>query len=293
MKKKTTEKIIRNAVGLPSKKEAAVVGLAALGTLIVASEIEKNNPEFAEYKVDGKGKVPAPVRFVFLSDLHEKEFGEGNERLLDMIDEADPDAILIGGDMINNKRSLRMDVTLRLCEALAKKYPIYYANGNHEQRLDPLDAEAFERKLRRMGIKYLQNETAVFNGIAISGLDIEKSMYAPVKPEQMSADYIRFKIGELDTGRFNILLVHSPLFTDAYEKSGADLALCGHFHGGTIGLPDNVGLMTPQYQLFSKKVVGSIQKNGLTEIVSAGLGTHSINIRINDRPQVVVVDIRN
>lgn len=43
-------------------------------------------------------------KIVFLSDLHNKEYGAGNERLLDAICKARPDLILIGGDMLVGKK---------------------------------------------------------------------------------------------------------------------------------------------------------------------------------------------
>ena len=92
--------------------------------------------------------------------------------------------------------------------------------------------------------------------------------------------------------KFQILLCHSPLFFDACRKWGADLTLSGHFHGGTIRLPYLGGVMTPQFQFFLPWCAGTFEENGKTMIVSRGLGTHSINIRLNNKPQLVVVDLK-
>ena len=50
--------------------------------------------------------------------------------------------------------------------------------------------------------------------------------------------------------------------------------------------------MTPQFFFFSKYAYGCHKEGKTTEIVSAGLGTHTINIRLFDRPEVVVVTLR-
>ena len=71
------------------------------------------------------------------------------------------------------------------------------------------------------------------------------------------------------------------------------MTLAGHFHGGTIRLPGNIGLMTPQYHFFSQYVVGLKQRGKQKMIISAGLGTHSVNLRLNNQPQLVVIDIVN
>ena len=90
------------------------------------------------------------------------------------------------------------------------------------------------------------------------------------------------------------LLAHSPLFFEEYAAWGADLTLSGHFHGGTIRLPVLGGVMTPQYQFFYPRCAGEFELPGRwgersRMIIGRGLGTHSINIRLNDKPQVVVI----
>lgn len=67
------------------------------------------------------------------------------------------------------------------------------------------------------------------------------------------------------------------------------MTLAGHFHGGTIRIPGLGGLMTPQYQFFVPWCAGSFEKDGKRMLVGRGLGTHSIDIRLNDLPQVLVV----
>lgn len=96
-----------------------------------------------------------------------------------------------------------------------------------------------------------------------------------------------------DPGKFSILLAHSPMFFHEYAAWGADLTLSGHFHGGTIRLPVLGGVMTPQYQFFYPWCAGEFTcENGKKMIVGRGLGTHSINIRLNNKPQVVVVRVK-
>lgn len=91
---------------------------------------------------------------------------------------------------------------------------------------------------------------------------------------------------------FQILLAHSPLFFDAYRKWGADLTLSGHFHGGTIRIPGLGGVMTPQYQFFLPVCAGTHEREGRYMAVSRGLGTHSINIRLNNRPQLLAIRLK-
>lgn len=70
------------------------------------------------------------------------------------------------------------------------------------------------------------------------------------------------------------------------------MTLAGHFHGGTIRIPGLGGVMTPQYQFFLPWCAGDFERDGKRMIVSRGLGTHSINIRLNNRPQLVLIRLR-
>ena len=233
------------------------------------------------------------VRLCFLSDLHEKQFGENNCELLEMIDKADPDLVLIGGDMAivgRHPEKKRTEVTCRLCSKLVKKYPVFYGNGNHEQRLR---SNEFRESLESLGVVYLSNETVDWKyNISVTGLNLSYDHYKPVLPDEPDEAYIKSRIGELNQNRYNILLAHSPLFIKNYAGTGADLELSGHFHGGTIQLPGEVGLMTPQYQFFNTNVVGERHFKDTDMVISGGLGTHSVNLRLNNKPQVVVVDIK-
>ncbi|MCI8742775.1 MAG: metallophosphoesterase [Lachnospiraceae bacterium] len=278
---------------------AAGAGLAAAAAGgLLRSRYERNHFVTEEVTVVSK-KVNGPATLVFLADLHDKEFGQGNERLLAAIRQAGPDAVLIGGDtMVAKEGKATLEVTERLLQGLSGICPVYYGNGNHEQRLRRRTQEygdlyqQFCRLLDQYGITYLGDSSAVFReDIRISGLDIDRRFYRDFVPEQMQASYIQEHVGAPDPRRFQILLAHSPLFHKAYADWGADLALAGHFHGGTIRLPVLGGVMSPQYQFFLPCCAGTFQRDHRYMIVSRGLGTHSINIRFRNRPQVVVVKL--
>lgn len=281
-------------------KLSALMALGALGAIggLWRSRYERGHFVVEEIAVSSL-KIRKPRTLVFLTDLHDKEFGERNERLLSAIRAAGPDQILIGGDTMVIKPELAdLRVTGRLLEGLVKICPVYYGNGNHEQRMEK-ERELygglygqFLLLLEQYGVTYLKDSSVnVGEDIRIGGLDIGKGYYRDFTPDKMEPDYIKQRLGEADSGRFQILLAHSPLFFDAYAAWGADLVLSGHFHGGTIRIPGLGGVMTPQYQFFLPCCAGTLKKAGHTMIVGRGLGTHSINIRLFNKPQVVVVKL--
>ena len=247
-------------------------------------------------KIHGQGKT-----IVFLTDLHNKEFGEENSRLLETVRKVKPDAVLFGGDgMVAKRGNSDVRIPLALLTELAKEFPVYCGNGNHESRMlwkSEIYGEAYENyrtALENAGIRYLSNEAADLDSdIRIYGLDLPKSAYLP-RSGEIPEGLLKETLGEPDPEKFCLLLAHSPLFFEEYAAWGADLTLSGHFHGGTIRLPLVGGVMTPQYQFFYPRCAGYFELPGKGReksqmIVGRGLGTHSINIRLNDKPQVVVV----
>lgn len=279
----------------------AAGAIAFGGGCLARSRYERDCLVTEEYRIVSE-KIHGPEKtIVFLTDLHNKEFGDQNCRLLDAVRKVKPDAVLSGGDgMVAKKGNSDVEIPRKLLTELAKEFPVYCGNGNHECRMvwksDIYGAayENYRAALENAGIRYLANGSADLDGeIRIYGLDLPKSAYLP-RSGQIPENLLKDALGEPDPGRFNLLLAHSPLFFEEYAAWGADLTLSGHFHGGTIRLPVLGGVMTPQYQFFYPRCAGEFELPGRwgersRMIVGRGLGTHSINIRLNDKPQVVVI----
>lgn len=271
-----------------------IIGIVCL----LRSEYEKSHFVIKEYSVVSDKLNHRKRKLVFLSDLHNNQFGEHNSRLIAAIHKIQPDAVLIGGDMMVSKGKTELEVPLSLIESLAAKYPVYYGNGNHETRMDQDrqvyggQYDRYRKILKSYGVILLSDAAVNFQeDLALAGVNLDKKCYRKFHGSELKVDDINRKVGMAKKDRFQILLSHSPLFLDTYEAWGADLTLAGHFHGGTIWLPFLGGLMTPQFQFFMPVCAGIFKKNQSTLIVSRGLGTHSINVRINNRPQIVVVNL--
>ncbi len=128
--------------------------------------------------------------------------------------------------------------------------------------------------------------------IRITGLDMDWCYYVcKGKVMQMVSGYMEKTLGKQSEDVFQILLPHSPLYLEEYGAWGADLTLAGHFHGGTIRLPFVGGVMSPQFQFFIGRDRGLYSLEESKMIVSGGLGTHSINLRLNNMSELVVVEL--
>ena len=259
---------------------------------------ERRTLSVSRYELE-TDKIAADRTFVFLSDLHDNCFGKGQKDLLDAIEKEKPDAILIGGDMMVVKDKADIRAALFLVEKLSRRYPVFYGNGNHESRMDKKREkygrlyDRYIEELKKQGVIHLSDASAFLeNHIRISGLNIEEAYYKKFKTTPMEIGYIESRLGKADRRDYQILLAHSPMFHETYAGWGADLTLCGHFHGGTVRIPGLGGLMTPQFQFFRKCCGGIHRLAGKVMIVSRGLGTHSVNVRLNNKPELVVIRLK-
>ena len=82
---------------------ALAAGLAAAGAgLFFRSEYEKNHFTVEEVCISSP-KIHSEKRLVFITDVHDKEFGKENRLLLEGIRQEKQDGILIGGDLMVSK----------------------------------------------------------------------------------------------------------------------------------------------------------------------------------------------
>lgn len=247
-------------------------------------------------------KIRNPHRFVVLADLHGKEYGKQNEKLLSAIDETKPDAILIAGDMLAAKKGKKFQHVLRFLNELEKKYPIYYGNGNHEYRLKLYPetygdmGKDYGDGLTKIGISPLCNESTKIEGehIVIYGLEMDKKYYKRGRKIRMEKSYLDETIGKPDNKQYNILLAHNPAYFETYAKWGADLVVSGHYHGGIMRLPLVGGVIAPSLALFPKYSGGLYtagEKEKSVMVLSNGLGSHTLPVRIFNPGQLVVIEL--
>ncbi len=295
---------------------AAVIALVCVAIFAARSEWERRQLKIEYYSVplasdseegsagraeDGRS---GQLRLAFLSDIHNYLNQEGRvERVFRAVEAEEPDLVLFGGDVFTVKKETKAlpdtRAFLELTGKLAAKYPVITANGNHEERFRddfPEEYRDYREALSKQGVICLSDERLIFDRLAVSAVDLdyayfEKHLSLFGQGPEMPEKYLLGKVGLPDPERYNVLLVHSPLYLKEAAAWGADLVLSGHFHGGTIRLPGGRGLMTPQLQFFNKECSGQHLQGKTAMIVNRGLGTHTFNIRLNDLPEISIIDI--
>lgn len=243
--------------------------------------------------------LSSPLRLVLLSDLHGKSFGRENSRLIAKIEEQTPDVIFLDGDMIDRSAdSADVQELLRLIKRLHEIAPVYFAPGNHE-------------------LEYMQTDTSLLTQVAEAGAVVVNDSYADVtlagqplriggtmghafyfgrseKEFSSSPEYQFLKAFE-DTDVPKICLAHMPdtfIFNGAYNLWNVDLILSGHTHGGLIRLPFIGGLYAPMQGWFPEYDQGYFRLGEhMQMVITSGLAGHGMIPRINNPPEIVVIDL--
>ncbi len=245
-------------------------------------------------------KVLKKSRIVLLSDLHNKCFGCKNEDLIKAVEEASPDFILVAGDMVTAaEKKTKYEEIVEFLGCLASKYPVFYANGNHEYRIKTYKEaygdlyEEYKEKLIGCGIRLLENGKVYLpdTNIEICGLEIEKKYYKRFRQTPMEEGYIDRLLGKNTEGAFRLLIAHNPDYFKEYVKWGADLTVAGHVHGGVMRLPWLGGVISPMVRFFPKYDGGMFEKDDSVMVVSRGLGMHTIPVRIFNPGELIVIEL--
>lgn len=262
---------------------------------------ESTGFKVTEYNIELDKAIEKSFTFVMLSDLHDTDTGEDNNKLLDEIDKISPDFVLMAGDMITSYKQFRYnsDVTFSFLNRLADKYKIYYSLGNHEHRY-LFDEKKFPGKYDELvsfcekhDIVLLDNEKTVleFNNICIYGLTIPIEHYRRMVTKKLTTGYISTVLGNAEDNMVNILLAHNPDHFDDYAEWKADIVCAGHVHGGIVRLPWLGGVLSPQLKIFPKYDAGLFYKDKTVMVLGRGLGWHTIPIRIFNKAELIKVTV--
>lgn len=275
----------------------AAVAIVGLGILESAREQKQFRVTKYQLRMNRETSGSGKIKIVFLSDLHNQVYGRENQELYRAIEGEKPDVILIGGDMLIGKKGVPSEPALQFVKKLPHICPVYYANGNHEQRMkeNPNRYKGrykdYRKRLQKAGVCFLENKSVHLpirgTVICISGLELPLYIYDKFKRHRMEKEDIENCIGKAAPDEYQILLAHNPVYFDVYRRWGADLVLSGHLHGGVVRIPGWRGLISPQFRLFPRYSGELKRKGDQAIIVSRGLGTHTIKIRLFNNPEIV------
>lgn len=233
-------------------------------------------------------------RIAHVSDLHNAQIGKENEKLLAMLRESEPDIIAITGDLIDS-RNTDVDVALRFAQEAVKIAPCYYVAGNHEARVN--EYNDLKSGLLSTGVIVLEDNSVE---ICIAG---EYVTLVGVNDPSFETDYLlgdsetvmQSTLSELlaNNDGFTILLSHRPELFDTYVDCEIDLVLSGHAHGGQFRIPFVGGVVAPNQGFFPEFDTGIYTEENTNMIVSRGIGNSIIPFRVNNRPEVILIELKS
>ena len=280
----------------PNKKTVLIVSVLVILCLGIWSLWGNIALEVNEYEIVSN-RIPeafAGFRIAQVSDLHNKDFGEGYGQLLTLLSQINPDIIVVTGDLIDSRQT-DLDVALEFAWQAGKIARVYYVSGNHEARVP--EYEDLKIGLVKAGVVILENQkvqiTREGESITIMGIDDPSFQedYLFGDSESVARQAIENLQNESDG--YTILLSHRPELFDLYADTGMDLVFTGHAHGGQFRLPFIGGLVAPNQGFFPEYDAGQFTEEDTTMIVSRGVGNSIIPIRFNNRPEIVLVTLRN
>ncbi|SFG15078.1 hypothetical protein SAMN05216353_12527 [Halobacillus alkaliphilus] len=269
-------------VKVASVLSGVFICMAAIGKVMYDTNVFKRKEKHITHK-----KIPenSRLRMLQLSDLHNKVFGRSNKKLLQTIEEAEADMVVITGDLVD-RNTRQWTQVFSLIERIVSVYQhVFYVTGNHEWD-HPL-THPFLEGLKERRVTVLRNEHTALQindslSINVVGIDDVNSN--------------REKVGQafdgVDEQLYTILLSHSPDFVNEYKDQPADLILSGHTHGGKVKIPFVGSLVAPGQGLLPEYDHG-MYRIGYNQLlyVDRGLGTSVVHVRFFNQSQISLIEV--
>ncbi|WP_051531654.1 metallophosphoesterase [Sphingomonas sp. URHD0057] len=227
----------------------------------------------AQVRVQGLTK---PLRILFISDVHVQEPDMPPTRLsriLGKLDVLNPDLVLLGGDYLGNKPlgpSVSVDAAVAPFRRLHPRLGTFAVLGNHD---GPIET-TMKRALASVDITVLDDRAVRVGPVAVAGISFH--------PKRTMK-----RLGKLPGP--HIALSHHPDFIEK-APAGIDLFLAGHTHCGQIAIP-LIGPLLTGTALDKRYACGKSDFSGIPLIVSAGLGTSHLPIRLGVPPDVWLITL--
>lgn len=239
----------------------------------------------------------SPLKIIFLSDLHVGSPAMTVKRLDDVVRRVNrlmPDVVLLGGDYLNEEGGLNgpyvspSDIARRL-RRLKPNLPhgVVGIHGNH----DAFDKSGVVKAFTENGITMLENDVMRFSMRDGSG---NKFYVAGLADDLTGKIDLKGTFEKISGTAPVIMLEHNPAAFNSMRNFSdrPALTLCGHTHGGQIDGPGRKYLGLPGGAPW-RYVLGHSVVEGNDLIVSSGLGTSGIPVRVNCPARIVEVTLRH
>lgn len=258
-------------------------------------DYENNTLKITNYEISNN-KIPSSFnnyKIIQISDFHNTKSKKLTNDLIKAIKKENPDIIVITGDFIDSRKT-DVSTAIKFIEKIKNISLIYYVPGNHESRISAYYDELLT-KLKENDVTILDNKVEIItnNNDEINLIGVLDPSFKNINiTDEKFMDNVLSELN-YNNENYTILLSHRPELFETYIKNEVDLSLTGHTHGGQIRLPIIGGIVAPNQGLFPKYTSGQFNSNNKEMIVSRGIGNSIIPFRINNRPELVVINLKN
>ena len=224
------------------------------------------------------------LKILHLSDFHSKKFGQKEKKVLEILNQLNPDFIFITGDIVD-WTTRDFEGSQKFWKELSKNYEsrIFGVYGNHDHRNKNFrDLNIF---LKESKIEILNNESRKIE----RGKDY--IYLIGVADPHLGYDDIEKAMKGIEGNAPKILLAHSPEIFRKINEKDIDLVLVGHTHGGQINIPIFADLILP-LKYDKKYKSGLFKENSIYLYVNRGTGETILPIRINAFPEVTLIELK-
>jgi len=259
---------------VPGLLLTSAVNLAISGAFLYATWIEPfsigvTQVELRSPKLSGH----TPLHLLHISDVHVERTTAREERLLRLVEELDPDVIVLTGDYLNltyvydiEAQADAHDLLARLCNIA--RGPIYAITGS-----PPVDrTDVVPIIFKDLPITWLLDEV---REVEVNGHALQIAGLRCTRERRVDVPRLRRLLGARPVHKFTLLLYHSPDLMPETAELDVDLYLCGHTHGGQVRLPLFGALITSS-DFWKRYEMGRYKEGSTTLYVSRGLGMEGL-----------------
>jgi predicted MPP superfamily phosphohydrolase len=253
---------------------------------------DTNSIEIRHYRVRNSslGEVLNGAKVAHLSDLHIKNIGVRENKILEILKEEKPDIILITGDIISHKGSY--DPVLFFLHQIKAPYGIYAVLGNTEYSNENGSCILCHKEKSR-SLKGKQYPLFLRNSIVSLRINARTLDIVGVDDPVEKKSDLRSTLRGRNPHAPSVLLAHSPEIFDEASNDGIDLLLCGHTHGGQIFIVRYLRKIFPLIDPSLEFLEGFFQKGKTLMYVSRGIGSTLLPFRLGVKPEITFLTFSN
>jgi predicted MPP superfamily phosphohydrolase len=279
----------RGFAGRPALAAAGALGSLGAALAAWALLVEPRRLVMRRVRIASRG-WPAgrpPLRVALVSDLHAggpHVDPEAVARLVERVNRAEPDLVLLLGDFVDDEVAAGDDVAPEVIAPVLAELRAPLGSvavlGNHDWRYG---GERVEAALEAAGVRVLENEAVA--------LDDGLLWVAGVGDARLRTADVRRALEEVPEEAAVILLTHNPdVFPEVPDRVA--LTVAGHLHGGQVGIPlvRKPVLPSAHGERFAR---GHVEEGGRHLYVTQGVGEAGYPFRFLAPPEVVVVELRS